>query len=409
MQIKCITPDTESGPGYALIESSEDIGLPDLRLSFFDFDHDGFLWPSPSDHPVWRKEPYYFTLIRAAKTQPVYRLGPEVCSHLHSGSLLSVTSLDGAINEDRVWEGVLVAADQRFDFSLINKQVRPLAGQQASFEIDPIQPPKSPQEDIRMKQRMSERSTLEPKERVWQTPETHTTKISEIAEGPQKKIQYEVDSNPPAALVGMTQEPSVSRKQVDQGFEADIAKPESEALGQQVSAGKSLSEQSFQHLDRRGLDPVSVSHPTRIGSISMLWSIVMLVAVGLMAGALVVSNGTLPEQSVTISSEATSHPETWPLAHCLIIVHVLNGEGQGLAMLIASDPAYEKMDGLIRAYANHFGLRIVVNMYYPVPAFNFVADVKRLIVEKPNRIILCGPTDSYTTFRQAGYSLGLIR
>jgi hypothetical protein len=86
MRVVSVTPDHDSGPGYALMEMSEGVETDRIELAFSNVDH-GFLWPSKSSWKAWRNEPHYLTVMRVDGDRPVFRLGPEICDFLLPDSL----------------------------------------------------------------------------------------------------------------------------------------------------------------------------------------------------------------------------------------------------------------------------------------------------------------------------------
>jgi hypothetical protein len=90
-------------------------------------------------------------------------------------------------------------------------------------------------------------------------------------------------------------------------------------------------------------------------------------------------------------SGTTALPESWKtgVSDCTFFTHVLNSKGQGLAILIADDPRFDYKVQVFRQYAEHFGLKIVVDRRFPTDTSDFNSYVQEVARARPNRIIWC--------------------
>jgi Periplasmic binding protein/Caspase domain len=113
--------------------------------------------------------------------------------------------------------------------------------------------------------------------------------------------------------------------------------------------------------------------------------------------------------SLTVPNAVTSDTDSWKAARaCVTFYHVLKGKGQGLAIFVADDPSYDGMAQQLRQNADRFGVSLVSDIRYSTKTSDFKKYVDQLKSAKPNRILLCGPSDSFGAFQQQANAAGLI-
>jgi hypothetical protein len=92
-------------PGYALLAFDRPSDQPSLPISIRSIRENLYLGPDG----VWQKAAHYFTAERISgdARQTLYRVGPEIVNHLLEHDRIGVTSADGSVQEQALWENAV--------------------------------------------------------------------------------------------------------------------------------------------------------------------------------------------------------------------------------------------------------------------------------------------------------------
>jgi hypothetical protein len=106
-----IKNDHERGTGFVALNFDQSVNLPLLKISVLDKFKRLFLGRSVPGKPNWittRTEFFDAARVSGDERSTTYSIGPNITTFIPEGAVVEISSSDGSLREDVVWEGVNV-------------------------------------------------------------------------------------------------------------------------------------------------------------------------------------------------------------------------------------------------------------------------------------------------------------